>query len=158
MSYYPWSCIIPHLAFADQSSSCVQLFGTPWTEAHQAPLPITIFQSLLKFMFIESIMLSISSSIIPSPSIANLPSISTFPSESVLHQVAKVLEHQLQHQSFQWIFKVDFLSDWLVWSPWNPWDSQESSPTPQFKSINSSALSFLYVQLSHPYMTMGKTI
>ena len=32
------------------------------------------------------------------------------------------------------------------------------SPTPQFKSINSSALSFLYSQLSHPYMTIGKTI
>ena len=36
--------------------------------------------------------------------------------------------------------------------------TQESSPTPQFKSINSSALSFLYIQLSHPYMTTGKTI
>ena len=37
--------------------------------------------------------------------------------------------------------------------------SQESSPTPQSKSINSSVLSFLYiVQLSHPYMTTGKTI
>ena len=36
-------------------------------------------------------------------------------------------------------------------------DSQESSPTPQFKSINSSVLSFLIVQLSHPYRTTGKT-
>ena len=36
---------------------------------------------------------------------------------SSLHLVAKVLELQLQHQSFQWIFMVDFLSDWLVWSP-----------------------------------------
>ena len=43
-------------------------------------------------------------------------------------------------------------------SPWSPRDSQESSPTPQFKSINSSVLSFLLVQLSHPYMTTGKTI
>jgi len=34
--------------------------------------------------------------------------------------------------------------DWLLWSPCSPRDSQESSPTPQFKSINSSALSFLY--------------
>ena len=33
------------------------------------------------------------------------------------HQVAKVLELQLQHQSFQWIFRPDFLYDWLVWSP-----------------------------------------
>ena len=44
-------------------------------------------------------------------------------------------------------------------SPCSPRDSQESSPTPQFKSINSSALSFLYSpQLSHQYKTTGKTI
>ena len=60
------------------------------------------------------------------------------------HQVAKVLELQLQHQSFQWIFRTDFLYDWLIGSPCSPRDSQESSPAPQFKSINSSALSFLH--------------
>ena len=61
-----------------------------------------------------------------------------------LHQVAKVSELQLQHQSFQWIFRVDFLYDWLVWSSCSPRDSQESSSTPQFKSINPSAISLLY--------------
>ena len=60
------------------------------------------------------------------------------------NQVAKVLEFQLQHQSFQWIFRTDFLQDGLVESPYNPRNSQESSPTPQFKSINSSVLSFLH--------------
>ena len=45
----------------------------------------------------------------------------------------------------------------MVGSPCSPRDSQESSPTPQFKSTNSLALSFI-VQLSHPYMTTGKTI
>ena len=60
------------------------------------------------------------------------------------HQVAKVLELQLQHQFFQWVFRVGFLEDWLVWSPCSPRDSQKSSPAPQFKSINSSALSLLY--------------
>ena len=59
-----------------------------------------------------------------------------------LHQVAKVLE--LQHQSFKWIFRVDFLWDWLVWYPCSPQDFQESSSAPQFESINSLALSFLY--------------
>ena len=39
------------------------------------------------------------------------------------------------------IFRTDFLLDWLVGSPWSPRDSQESSPTPQFKSINSSYMS-----------------
>ena len=61
-----------------------------------------------------------------------------------LHQVAKVLEFQLQHQSFQWLFRTDFLYHWLVWCPCSPKDSQESSPTPEFKSINSLALSLLY--------------
>ena len=61
-----------------------------------------------------------------------------------LHQVAKVLEFQLQHQSFQWTLRTDLLEDGLIRSPWSPRDSQESSPTPQFKSINSSALSFVY--------------
>ena len=50
---------------------------------------------------------------------------------------------ELQPQSFQWIFSVDFLSDWLVWSPCSPRDSQESSPAPQFKSISSSVHNFL---------------
>ena len=61
-----------------------------------------------------------------------------------LHQVAKVLVLQLQHQSFQWIFRTDFLLDWLVWSPCCLWDSQESSPASQFKSTSSLMLSFLY--------------
>ena len=60
------------------------------------------------------------------------------------HQVAKVLEFQLQHQSFQWIFRIDFHYDGLVGSPCSPRDARESSPTSQFKSINSSVLSFLY--------------
>ena len=60
------------------------------------------------------------------------------------HQVAKVLEFQLQHQSFQWTPWTDLLKDGLVESPCSPSDSQESSLTPQFKTINSSVLSFLY--------------
>ena len=40
----------------------------------------------------------------------------------------------------------------------SPMDSQDFFPTPQFKSINSSALSFLHSPTLHPYMTTGKTI
>ena len=81
----------------------------------------------------------------PSPPALNLSwQKSLFQHGSSSHQVAKILEFQLQHQSFQWIFRTDFLLDWLIWSPCCPGVSQESSPTPQFKSINSSALSFLY--------------
>ena len=60
-----------------------------------------------------------------------------------LHEVAEVLEFQLQHQSFQWTPRTDLLQDGLVGSPCRPRDSQESSPTLQFKSINFSVLSFL---------------
>ena len=73
------------------------------------------------------------------------------------HQVAKVLEFQLQHQSFQWIFRTNFLQNWLIWSLCSPRNSQESSLTPQFKSINSWRSAFM-VQLSHLSMTTGKTI
>ena len=60
------------------------------------------------------------------------------------HEVAKVLEFQLQYQSFQWTPRTDLLYNGLVGSPCSPRDSQESSPTPQFKSISSSVLSFLH--------------
>ena len=60
------------------------------------------------------------------------------------HEVAKVLELQPQHHSFQRTPRADLLQNGLVGSPCSPRDSQESSPTPQFKNINSSALSFLH--------------
>ena len=60
------------------------------------------------------------------------------------HEVAKVLEFQLQHHAFQRNPRADLLQNGLVGSPCSPRDSQESSPTPQFKSINSSALSLLH--------------
>ena len=81
----------------------------------------------------------------PSPPTFNLsqhPGLFKWVSSS--HQVAKVLELQSQHQFFQWIFRIDFLQDWLVGSPCSPGDSHESSTTPQFKDINSSILSFFY--------------
>ena len=60
------------------------------------------------------------------------------------HELAKVLEFQLQHNSLQRNPRADLLQNGLAGSPCSPRDSQESSPTPQFKSINSSALSFLH--------------
>ena len=61
-----------------------------------------------------------------------------------LHQVAKVLEFQLQHQSFQWALRTDLPYDGLVGYLCSPRDSQEFSPTPQFKNFNSLVLSLLY--------------
>src|SRR5574341_1321916 len=54
--------------------------------------------------------------------------------------------------------RADLLQNGLVGFPCSPRDFQESSPTPQFKSINSLHSAFFTVQLSHPYMTTGKTI
>ena len=68
------------------------------------------------------------------------------------HQVAKLLELQLQHQSFQRIFKNDFLYDW---SPCSPRDSKESSPESQFESIYSLALSLSTVSY-HFTSTMNR--
>ena len=73
------------------------------------------------------------------------------------HEVAKVLEFQLQHQSFQWTSRTDLLQDGLVGSPCSPRDSQESSPTPQFKNINFSVLSFLYSPTLTSIHDHGKT-
>ena len=99
---------------------------------------------------------TISSSVIPFSSCPQCFPVS-FPVSS-LYQVAKVLEFQLQHESFPRIFRTDFLSEGLIGSPCSPRDSHESSPTPQFKNINSWCSAFFIVQLSHPYTTTGKTI
>ena len=125
--------------------SCLTLCHT-MDSAHQASLSIANSRSLLKLMSIELVMPS--SHLILCRPLLLLLCLSQhqglFKWVSSLHQVAKVLELQLHHQSFQWIFRTDFLQHGLVGSPWSSRDSQESSPTPQFKSINSSALSFLY--------------
>ena len=80
----------------------------------------------------------------PSPAFSLSQHQCNFQWVSSSHQVAKVLEFQLQHQSFQRTPRTDLLQNGLVGSPCSPRDSQESPPTPQFKSINSLALSFLY--------------
>ena len=127
------------------------LFAPPWTTPCQASLSITNSQSLLKLT-------SIASSVIPfSSHLQSFPASGSFPVSQFFASGGQNIEFQLQHQSFQWIFRTDFLYDEQAGSPCSPRDSLESSPTPQFKSINSLALSFHIVQLSHPYMTTGKT-
>ena len=104
---------------------------------------------LLKFMSIESNHLILWHSLLL-PSI--LPSIRVFASESALHQVVKVLEVQLQHQSFQWVFRVNsFRVDWF--------DLLAVQGTLrsllQHNSLKASVLqcsAFFIVQLSHPHI------
>ena len=95
-----------------ESLSSVPLFATPWTAARQASLSITNSQSLLKLMSIESVTPSSHSQPLssPSPPTFNLSQHQgLFKWVSSSHQVAKVLEFQLQYQPFQWTFRTDFL-------------------------------------------------
>ena len=88
---------------------------------------------------------TISSSVIPFFSLPqSFPASGSFQMSQLCTSGANVLEFQLQHQSFQWTLRTDLLWDGLIGSPCSPGDSQESSPTPQLKSINSLVLSFLY--------------
>ena len=94
-----------------QLLSHAQLFETPWIEACQSlSLSLTISWNLLKPMSIESVMPFKPSHPLssPSPSDFNLSQHQGFQWVSSSHQVAKVSEVQFQHQSFQWMFRIDF--------------------------------------------------
>ena len=123
--------------------------ATTWTAGCQASLSITNSWSFLKLMSIESVMpsnnLILCHSLLLLPSI--LPSIRVFSSESVLHiRWSQCWSFSLSFSpSNEYSGLISFRMDWLdLLQGRSPRDSQESSPTPQLKSINSSALSFLY--------------
>ena len=145
--------------FSSVAHSCLTLWGpidcsVPGVPVHHQLLEVAETQA---YQVSDAIQPSHTLSS-PSPSAFKLSQHQgLFQRVSSLLQVAKVSEFQLKHQSFQWIFRTDLLQDGLVGSPCSPRDSEESSPTPQFKSIHSSVLSSSIVQLSHPYMTTGKT-
>ena len=130
-----------------QSLSRVQLFATPLTAACQASLSITNPRSLLKLMSIESVMTSshliLYYPLLFLPSI--FPSIRGFSNESVLCiRWPKYWSFSFSiSPSNEYSGLISFKIDWFD-LPGSPRDSQESSPTPQFKSISSSALSFFY--------------
>ena len=142
--------ILVHVQFVVivvQSPSRVRLFVTPGTSAHQAFQSFTISQNSLKLMSIESVMpsnhLILCYPLLLLPSI--FPSIRVFSSESTLC----IRWPKYWSFSFTSVLPMNFQGwfpnqDWLVWSPCCPRDSQESSATPQFKTINSSKLSLLY--------------
>ena len=128
-----------------QSFSCVWLFVIPWTAACQASLSITNSLSLLKLMSIASVMpsnhLILCHPLLLPPSI--FPSIRVFSNESVIHikieRIGVSTSASVLPMNIQDWFPLG-LTGWIL----TVQGTQESSPTPQFKSINSSALSFLY--------------
>ena len=128
-----------------QLLSRVWLFTTPWTAAHQASLSITNSRSLPKLMSIESVMpsnhLILYHPLLP-PSI--FPSIRVFSNESVLHiRWPKYWSFSLNiSPSNEHSGLISFRMDWL--DLLGVQGTLKCSPTPQFKSISSLALSFLY--------------
>ena len=86
-----------------------------------------------------------SSSVVPfSSCLQSFPASGYFPVSQFFTLGGQVLELQLQHQSLLWTLRTDLLYDGLVGSPCSSRDSQKSSLTPQFKSITSSVVIFLY--------------
>ena len=119
---------------------------TPWTTACQGSLSITNSRNLLRLISIESVMPSnhfILCHPLLLPSI--FPSIRVFSNESLLHiRWPKYWSFSFNiSPSNEYSGLISFRLDWL-YLPCSPRDSQEISQTSQFKSINSSVLSFLY--------------
>ena len=119
---------------------------TPWTAACQASLSITNSQSLLKLMCIKSVMpsnhLILCRPLLLPPSI--FPIIRVISNESVLCIRCQIIAVSASASVLPMNTQDGFPLGGMVGSPCSPRDSQESSPTSQFKSINSLALSFLY--------------
>ena len=149
-----------HVQFSSvQSLSCVQLFATPWTAAHQASLSITNSQSLLKLISIESVMSSNHLILCCSLLLSSIyPSIRIFSNESVLRI------RWSRHWSFSFnispsneysgliSFRMDRLDLLAVQGTLKNLHHRSSKASILWRSA------FFMVQLSHPYMTTGKTI
>ena len=144
-----------------QSFSCVQLFVTPWTAAHQASLSIANSQSLLKLMSVELVMpsnhLILCRPHLLLPSI--IPSIRVFSKESVLWiRWPKYWSFSFSiNPTNEYSGLISFRMDWLdllaVQGTLNSLLQHHSS-----KASILWCSAFLIVQLSHSYMITGKTI
>jgi len=139
------SCSIVSDSFNSvQSLSCVQLFATPWTAARQASLSITNSQSLPNPCPLSRwCHPTISSPVIP---LSSCPQ--SFPA-SQSFQMSQLFPSGGQRVSASTSVlpvnnQTDLLLRWTGWISLQSRDSQESSPTPQFKTINFLVLSFLY--------------
>ena len=137
-----------------QPLNCIQLFVFPWAAACQTSLSFVIYLSLLKLVSIESVMpsntLILCCLLLLLPAI--FPSIRVFSNELAFHirwpeywsfsfSISLSLSLSLSLNEYSGL--ISFRIDWL-WSLHCPRDSQESSPAPQLKSINSSPFSLLY--------------
>ena len=147
-----------------QSLSCVQLFATPWTTARQASLSITNSWSLLKLRSITLVMLS--SHLILCHPLVFLPSIflsiKVFSKESVLRiRWPKYWSFRVSiGPSNEYSGLTSFRMGWLdLLAVQGTLKSLlHSSKASTLQQLSYSLAAFVIVQLSHPYMTTGKTI
>ena len=144
-----------------QSLSHVRLFATPWTAARQASLSLTNSWSLLRLMSIKSVMpfnhLILCHPLLLPPSI--FPSIRIFSNESALHiRWPKYWSFSFNiSPSNEYSGLISFTMDWLdLLAVQGTLKSLLQRHNPKASIIQCSA--FFIVQLSHPYMTTGKTI
>ena len=144
-----------------QSLSLVQLFAIPWTTAHQASLSFTLSQDLLKLMPTESVMpskhLILCCPLLLLPS--DFPSIRVFSNESTLPMrwpnywsFSFSISPSSEHSGLI-SFRMDWLDRLAVQGTLKSLFQHHSS---EASILQHSA--FLMVQLSHPYVTTGKTI
>ena len=155
--------VTTHHVVAVQSLSRVRLFVTPWTAPHQASLSFTspgaCSNSCLSNQWCHP---TISSSVVPFSSCLQTRRIRIFSNESVFHiRWAKYWSFSFSISlSNEYSGLISFTIDWFdLFSVQGIWrDSQESSPTLQFESIDSLAVSLFMVQLSHPHETTGNTL
>ena len=153
---------VPGVAFSSvQSLSRVRLFGTPWTAAHQASLSITNSWSPPKPMSIESVMpsnhLILCRPFLLVPSI--FPNIRVFSNESTLHvrwwknwSFSFYMSPSNKHPGL-----ISFRMDWLdLLAVQGTLKSLLQHHSSKASILQHSA--FFTVQLSHPFMTTGKTI
>ena len=139
---YPYSTATSYQPVSSvQSLSCIWLFETPWTAARQASLP-----KLLKLMSVESVMPSNHpSSVVPfSSCLQSFPASGSFPMSQFFVSDGQNIGVSTSASVLLMNIQDWFPLGWIGWLSCNPRDFQESSPTPQFKSINFSVLSLLY--------------
>ena len=149
MEIWMKTSLVNSIVSSAQLLSCVQLFATPWTAEWQASLSVTNFQSLLKFMSLWTWCHHhrwchpiISSSVVPfSSCLQSFPASGSFPMRQFFTSMARA---SASASVLPMNIKDWFLLGLIGWISLQSKGSQESSPTPQFKSIHSSTFFFLY--------------
>ena len=161
LSWYAYPFTVITQFSSVQSLSRVLLFATPWITAHQASLSITNSWSLLKLMSIESVMPS--NHLILCRPLLLLPSI--FPSIRVFSNESTLRMRWRKYWSFSFSISpsnehrglISFRMDWLdLHAVQGTLKSLLQHHSSKASILQHSA--FFTVQLSHPYMTTGKTI